>query len=163
MCPPVGYPRECEARRKRAGSARGRAAQTSPKAGLFDNVGRSCHIGVIGRPTPSGAARAPGPRGLLIESVNIMANANEVTWMQVELSDLNEKSRKLYDAYKSAAQKTAEIRKDFEASFIAQAKDVLPDGMTLAFGYKFGRLSVAAVPAEKPKAAAKNTFKLGRK
>lgn len=92
-----------------------------------------------------------------------MANANEVTWMQVQLSDLNEKSHKLYDAYKAASQKTAEIRKDFETSFIAQAKDVLPDGMTLAFGYKFGRLSVATVPAEKPKAAAKNTFKLGKK
>jgi hypothetical protein len=152
-----------KARRGCPHNARSRAAQSPAKTGLFDNPGQSAHIGVIGRPTPTDAARASGLRGLLIESVNIMANANEVTWMQVELSDLNEKSRKLYDAYKSAAQKTAEIRKDFEASFIAQAKDVLPDGMTLAFGYKFGRLSVAAVPAEKPKAAAKNTFKLGRK
>ena len=82
--------------------------------------------------------------------------------MQVELSDLNEKSRKLYDAYKLASQKTAEIRKDFEAAFIAQAKDVIPENHTLAFGYKFGRLSVSAVPAEKPKVASKNTFKLGK-
>jgi nucleoside diphosphate kinase len=91
-----------------------------------------------------------------------MANANEVTWMQVELSDLNEKSRKLYDAYKEASAKTAEIRRDFEASFLAQAEKagVVPNGMTIAFGYKFGRLSVAAVPAEKPKAATKNAFRL---
>lgn len=163
MWAPLPSPHGGAAGRGRPRNARGRTAQAPMKTGLFDNLGRSCHIGVIGRQTPTDAARASGLRGLLIESVNTMANANEATWMQVELSDLNEKSRKLYDAYKAAAAQTAEIRKDFEAAFLAQAKDVVPEGMTLAFGYKFGRLSVAAVPMEKPKAAAKNTFKLGRK
>jgi hypothetical protein len=89
--------------------------------------------------------------------------SEKANWLNVELTDLNEKSRKLYDAYKAAAGKTAEIRKDFEASFLEQAKTVLPEGMTLAFGYKFGKLSVLAVPADKPKAASsKNTFKLGK-
>lgn len=94
-----------------------------------------------------------------------MTNASEkANWLNVELSDLNEKSAKLYAAYKDAASKAASIRKDFEASFIAQAQSVnaIPEGMTLAFGYKFGKLSVAAVPAEKPKAAVKNAFRLSK-
>ena len=91
-----------------------------------------------------------------------MTNASDekANWIAVDLDDMNEKPRKLYDAYKQASAKTAEIRKDFEAAFIAQAKPHMDEGTTLAFGYKFGRLSVLVVPAEKPKAKAKNTFKL---
>lgn len=94
-----------------------------------------------------------------------MTNASEkANWLNVELSDLNEKSAKLYATYKDAASKAASIRKDFEASFIEQATKVgvVPEGFTLAFGYKFGKLSVALVPAEKPKAVTKNAFRLSK-
>jgi len=77
-----------------------------------------------------------------------MSNASDVKasndWEPVALEDLNEKSRKLYDAYKTAS-----------------AKPHMDEGTTLAFGYKWGRLSVLVVSAEKPKSSSnKKTFKL---
>lgn len=92
-----------------------------------------------------------------------MTNASEkAVWVDVEMSDLNDKSGKLYNAYRDAAGKAAAIRKDFEASFIAQAEaaGVVPEGMTVAFGYNYGKLAVAVVPKVKPKASSKNTFRL---
>jgi hypothetical protein len=87
---------------------------------------------------------------------------SKLVWMQVEISDLTADNQKLYAALKKAQEQTAKIRADFEEAVRKQASAMIPEGHTLAFGYRFGRLSVAAVPVEKPKAAAKNVFKLGK-
>jgi hypothetical protein len=85
---------------------------------------------------------------------------DKLAWMQIEVSDLSAENQKLYATLKDAQSKTAKIREAFEEGVRKQASSMIPEGHTLAFGYRFGRLSVAAVPAEKPKAAAKNVFKL---
>ena len=113
--------------------------------------------------TPRCPSQGPGLRPLLIEMVNAMTNGNkDVQWLQIDPSDLNTDNQKLYKLLKDAQEKTRKIREDFEEGVRKQAHAMIPEGHTLAFGYKFGRLSVAAVPAEKPKAAAKNVFKLSK-
>jgi hypothetical protein len=95
--------------------------------------------------------------------VNAMTNGiKDVQWLQIDPSELSADNQKLYGLLKDAQQKTAKIRADFEEGVRKQAAAMIPEGHTLAFGYKFGRLSVAAVPAEKPKAAVKNVFKLSK-
>lgn len=91
-----------------------------------------------------------------------MSNSNEkLNWMEIDPSDLSTENQGLYKALKDAQAKTAKIRADFEEGVRKQASKMIPEGHTLAFGYRFGKLSVAAVPEEKPKAKSKNTFKLG--
>ena len=90
------------------------------------------------------------------------SSSEKLNWLQVEISDLSPDNQKLYATLKKAQEQTAKIREDFENSVRKQAADMIPEGHTLAFGYRFGRLSVAAVPAEKPKVAAKNVFKLSK-
>lgn len=86
---------------------------------------------------------------------------DKLSWLEIDPADLNTDNQKLYKLLKDAQEKTRKIREDFEAGVCKQAAAMIPEGHTLAFGYRFGKLSVAAVPAEKPKAKAKNTFKLG--
>ena len=81
--------------------------------------------------------------------------------MEIDPSELTSENQGLYKALKDAQAKTAKIRADFEEGVRKQASKMIPEGHTLAFGYRFGKLSVAAVPAEKPKSKSKNTFKLG--
>lgn len=86
---------------------------------------------------------------------------DKLDWMEVNVADLSADNQKLYALLKDAQAKTAKLRADFEEGVRKQASKMIPEGHTLAFGYRFGRLSVAAVPTEKPKASSKNTFKLG--
>ena len=70
-------------------------------------------------------------------------------WTQLDPDTLSPDLRKAYDEYKAAAKAAAILRTTFEA-LMTNAIDPL-DGEKLAFGYKFGKLSLAIVPADKPK------------
>lgn len=75
--------------------------------------------------------------------------AKEIEWTQLDPDSLSPDLRKAYDAYRTAAKAAAVLRTEFEARMTV-AIDPL-DGEKLAFGYKFGKLSLAIVPADKPK------------
>jgi hypothetical protein len=65
------------------------------------------------------------------------------SWDNVDPQSLPEDLQRLYYAYRKAADAASEARKLFEAE-CNEAFDTGP-GNRLAFGYKFGRLSVAIV------------------
>jgi hypothetical protein len=73
----------------------------------------------------------------------------EIEWTQLDPDSLSPDLRKAYDAYRTAAKAAAVLRTEFEARMTV-AIDPL-DGEKLAFGYKFGKLSLAIVPADRPK------------
>ena len=75
--------------------------------------------------------------------------AKEIEWTQLDPDSLSPELREAYDAYRQAAKAAAVLRTTFEARMTV-AIDPL-DGEKLAFGYKFGKLSLAIVPADKPK------------
>ena len=72
-----------------------------------------------------------------------------IEWTQLDPDTLSPDLRKAYDEYKAAAKAAAILRTTFEA-LMTNAIDPL-DGEKLAFGYKFGKLSLAIVPADRPK------------
>ena len=87
---------------------------------------------------------------------------DKLSWLEISVADLTSDNQKLYASLKKAQEQTAKIRSDFEAAIRKQAASMVPEGNDLAFSYRFGKISVALVPMEKPKASAKNTFKLGK-
>ena len=87
---------------------------------------------------------------------------DKLSWLEISVDDLTSDNQKLYATLKKAQEQTAKIRSDFEAAIRKQAASLVPEGSDLAFSYRFGKISVAIVPMEKPKASAKNTFKLGK-
>jgi len=59
----------------------------------------------------------------------------------------------LWQARSEAAKRAAEAREAFEAAFVEHMHDNgLPRSRSLVFNYRFGKLSVAEVAAEAPKA-----------
>lgn len=72
-----------------------------------------------------------------------------IEWTQLDPDTLSPDLRKAYDDYRAAAKAAAILRTTFEA-LMTNAIDPL-DGEKLAFGYKFGKLSLAIVPADRPK------------
>ena len=73
----------------------------------------------------------------------------EIAWTQLDPDSLSADLRKAYEEYRAAAKAAATLRTAFEAR-MTNAIDPL-DGEKVAFGYKFGKLSIAIVPADKPK------------
>ena len=87
-----------------------------------------------------------------------------LTWIQVDESSFAPALTKRLDAYREANKLAQDAKAAFELQFVAASKKVgaLDEGNSLAFGYRFGKLSVAKVSeAEKsaPKAPAKPMFK----
>lgn len=94
--------------------------------------------------------------GRILQAVTAPAKAPEpkpvpkaIEWTQLDPDSLSPDLRKAYDAYRQAAKAAAVLRTEFEARMTV-AIDPL-DGEKLAFGYKFGKLSLAIVPADRPK------------
>lgn len=84
----------------------------------------------------------------------------ELDWQEVDAASV--KGNKPYDEY-LAARKAASLKRElFEKAFIEAARKAkkVPDGQTLRFSYKFGKLSVALDDEDKPKKADAGTFKL---
>ena len=77
------------------------------------------------------------------------APAKELEWTQLDPSTLSPDLRKAYDAYKDAARHAESLRKTFEAS-MTNAIDPL-DSEKVVFAYRFGKLSLAIAPADKPR------------
>ena len=77
------------------------------------------------------------------------APKTELEWTQLDPSTLSPDLRKAYDAYKEAARHAESLRKTFEAS-MTTAIDPL-DSEKVIFGYRFGKLSLAIAPADKPR------------
>lgn len=75
--------------------------------------------------------------------------AKELDWTQLDPASLSPALRAAYDAYKEAARHAESMRKTFEAS-MTNAIDPM-DGEKVVFGYRFGKLSLAIAPADKPR------------
>jgi alpha-ketoglutarate-dependent taurine dioxygenase len=91
-------------------------------------------------------------------------NASDLNWVQVSLED-NLALAKRLDAVRLAEKTHKDLRAAFETQFVAAArkKGAIDEGYTLAFGYRFGKLSVAKVPEQEQrvtKASTKPVFKL---
>ena len=70
-------------------------------------------------------------------------------WTQLDPSTLSPELRAKYDAYKEAARHAESLRKTFEAA-MTNAIDPM-DGEKVVFGYRFGKLSLAIAPADRPR------------
>lgn len=71
-------------------------------------------------------------------------------WQEIDPATLSAEAAKRYKAYKEAYAFMKECRGEFEAHMNEQAASALPEGKRLAFGYNFGKLSVAVVDDDKP-------------
>ena len=80
-----------------------------------------------------------------------MSHEVKAAWKVVDVDTLPANLRSAYQDYKTAYAYMKEARETFEKSM--QAAATLPTHERLVFGYNFGKLSVAIVPAEpaKPK------------
>ena len=91
-------------------------------------------------------------------------DASELTWVLVSL-EANAALAKRLDAVRLAEKAYKDTKASFETQFVAAArkKGALDEGFTLAFGYRFGKLSVAKVPEHEQRVTKANTkpvFKL---
>ena len=77
------------------------------------------------------------------------APAKELEWTQLDPSSLSPDLRKAYDAYRDAARHANTLREAFERAMTV-AIDPL-DTEKVVFGYRFGKLSLAIAPADKPR------------
>jgi hypothetical protein len=72
-------------------------------------------------------------------------------WQSLDIATLSDDLQAAYYAYRKAQDAANKSRLEFEAAM--KAKIELPDHLRLAFGYKFGKLSVAIVRAERTRKA----------
>ena len=77
------------------------------------------------------------------------APKTELEWTQLDPSTLSPELRKAYDAYRDAARHANSLREAFERQMTV-AIDPL-DSEKVVFGYRFGKLSLAIAPADKPR------------
>ena len=73
----------------------------------------------------------------------------ELEWTQLDPFTLSPDLRAKYDAYKDAARHANTLREAFERAMTV-AIDPL-DSEKVVFGYRFGKLSLAIAPADKPR------------
>ena len=104
----------------------------------------------------------PGRRQAVHERTNTMAQALNIAafqkpatakapdtdWQSLDVDTLSNDIQALYFTYRKAQEHASTQRKAFEAAM--SAKIELPTHLSLAFGYKFGKLSVAIVPVKRP-------------
>ena len=70
-------------------------------------------------------------------------------WQTLDISTLSPDLGKLYHDYRQVQAHANTARKAFEDAMSAKVE--LPNQLALAFGYKFGKVSIAIVPAERPR------------
>lgn len=73
---------------------------------------------------------------------------NDTTWINVDQDDMSKATLKAYGDYRDLQALANEARKAFEAEFVKGQR--APAGKRFAFGYKFGKLSVALVDDDRP-------------
>lgn len=74
--------------------------------------------------------------------------ASPADWREVDAETLPNGLKVLYSDYKSAQRLATDSRTAFEAAFTEMAS--VPTGQRLGFGYRFGKLSVAVLPDDRP-------------
>ena len=77
------------------------------------------------------------------------APAKELEWTQLDLASLSPELRDKYDAYRNAARHANTLREAFERAMTV-AIDPL-DTEKVVFGYRYGKLTLAIAPADKPR------------
>lgn len=89
-----------------------------------------------------------------------MANTYDVKadWRNVDPDSLTDELQLAYEEYRECNRKAQAAREAFEKAFSTAVP--CPRGQRLAFGYRFGKLSIAVIPDDKPKATsgAKSPF-----
>lgn len=90
-------------------------------------------------------------------------NAAELNWVQVDEASMAKPLVQRLDAVREAEKAYRDAKAAFELQFVTAVRKAgaLDEGYTLAFGYRFGKLSVAKAE-DKPKAtkaSAKPMFK----
>ena len=90
---------------------------------------------------------------------------DKLEFMPVDVSCLPEALALKLQAYKALEEKAQEAKKTFEQGFIAllDKSGDIPDGMGIAFGYRFGGLAIAFKPIEAKKTSNKPMFVIGAK
>jgi hypothetical protein len=80
---------------------------------------------------------------------------SSLVWVNVDVASLPKGLAAKYAALKAAQEATKKTKEAFESEFIALARkgDRLDSESSLAFGYRFGKLSVAKTDAEPAKKA----------
>jgi len=90
-------------------------------------------------------------------------NASELNWVQVDEASIGEALAKRLDGLREMDKAYRDAKSAFELQFVTAVRKAgaLDEGYTLAFGYRFGKLSVAkaADKPRAPKASAKPMFK----
>ena len=85
-----------------------------------------------------------------------MANnaKTELAWQDVDTDSFTGPLKKAYEAKKAQDAVSRSKREAFESAVIesARAKNVLTASQTFAFGYRFGKLTVAVTELKKAKA-----------
>lgn len=81
-------------------------------------------------------------------------NKTDLVWQDVDTESFTGPLKKAYEAKKAQDAISRTKREAFEDAVIAsaRAKGVLADGQTFAFGYRFGKLTVAVTDLKKAKA-----------
>lgn len=86
----------------------------------------------------------------------------EITWTELDTSELPASATKLYDSYIKARETATAQRNLLEKALIAEMSkaELIPDGEVPAFAYKWGKISVGFTPATGSKAG---KFKIAKR
>lgn len=81
-------------------------------------------------------------------------------WRNVDVDTLTDELQAHYELYREANRQAQAAREAFEKAFASAVP--CPRGQRLAFGYRFGKLSIAVIPDDKPaRTTTKGAFSLG--
>lgn len=132
-----------------------RLASPTIAAGMWRRDGKSMspdHEIVICIPPYIGAFSIHRPRhsAAPLFGDTTMAKLDSATadWRTIDAESLPTDIRSAYDAYKSANRLAQAAREFFEQQFTHAVP--VPAGSRLAFGYRFGKLSIAVIPDDRP-------------
>jgi len=100
------------------------------------------------------AFQTPAPKA----SAPASTDAARPDWQSLDISTLSPDLAESYHAYRIALDRANTLRKSFESAMCTKLD--LPTHLTLAFGYKFGKLSVAIVPASPKLSSARPALSL---
>jgi hypothetical protein len=85
------------------------------------------------------------------QELPIMASYEvKADWRAVDVDTLTDDLAAAHELYREANRQAQQAREAFETAFRAAVP--CPRGQRLAFGYRFGKLSIAVIPDDKPKA-----------
>lgn len=94
----------------------------------------------------------PSRAQTLNTAANEILKADKLTWVSVDTSSLPAPLAHAYEQYKSAQAHASDLRQTFEdmaCGPIGKLMSLKP-GYDVAFGYRWGQLSVAAAPKRTP-------------